>query len=174
MQAELYNEYAAEDKLLNLQEFSELYKVSNIWMWYLNVEKCAVNNLAKHNHNFFVECKDRRPTFLVCKRNWAAMSLRTIILTTTSKLYSGLTDKSQMQQCYGIDWFCCGSCSVIFRAFDADQDGQLTFKEWRLGYLTLKLLFLVIGILPMVPVSVHKICIHMFQIWFINFHTTVL
>ena len=27
MQAELYNEYAAEDKLLNFQEFSELYKV---------------------------------------------------------------------------------------------------------------------------------------------------
>ena len=26
-QAELYNEYAAEDKLLNFEEFSELYKV---------------------------------------------------------------------------------------------------------------------------------------------------
>ena len=99
--------------------------------------KCGIvccKYFGKHNHNFFVEWKDRRPTLLVCKRNWAAMSLRTIILTTMSKLYSGLTDKSQMQQCYGIDWFCCGSCSVIFRAFDADQDGQLTFKEWRLGY----------------------------------------
>ena len=27
VQAELYNEYAAEDKLLNFQEFYELYKV---------------------------------------------------------------------------------------------------------------------------------------------------
>ena len=27
LQAELYNEYAAEDKLLNFQEFYELYKV---------------------------------------------------------------------------------------------------------------------------------------------------
>ena len=27
LQAELYNEYAAEDKLLNFEEFSELYKV---------------------------------------------------------------------------------------------------------------------------------------------------
>ena len=31
------------------------------------------------------------------------------------------------------------SCTVISRAFDADQDGQLTFKEWRLGYQTIKL-----------------------------------
>ena len=29
LQAELYNEYAAEDKLLNFQEFSELYKVES-------------------------------------------------------------------------------------------------------------------------------------------------
>ena len=28
-QAELYNEYAAEDKLLNFEEFSELYKVES-------------------------------------------------------------------------------------------------------------------------------------------------
>ena len=33
MQAELYYEYAAEDKLLNFQEFSELYKVKCGTVW---------------------------------------------------------------------------------------------------------------------------------------------
>ena len=29
---------------------------------------------------------------------------------------------------------------ALFRAFDADEDGVLTFKEWRLGYLLLLML----------------------------------
>jgi len=70
--AELYNEYAAEDKLLNFQEFSELYK----------------------------------------------------------ELSSDVFEDAYLDD----------YVKAIFRAFDADQDGQLTFKEWRLGYLLLLLL----------------------------------
>ena len=44
----------------------------------------------------------------------------------------------------------------------------MTFKEWRLGYLTLKSLLLVI--VPKFSVSVHK---KLFQICLINFHKTV-
>jgi Ca2+-binding EF-hand superfamily protein len=67
--AELYDQYAAEDKLLNFGEFSELY------------------------------------TELSCD------------------VYE--------------DEYLDDYVKAIFRAFDSDQDGQLTFKEWRLGYLFL-------------------------------------
>ena len=46
IQAELYNEYAAEDKLLNFQEFSELYKV-----------ECG-SLTDKTRYRSVVDCKD--------------------------------------------------------------------------------------------------------------------
>lgn len=69
---DLYMEYAAEDKLLNLEEFQELYKELT----------CDV-----------IE-----------------------------------------------DAFLDDYVTALFRAFDADNDGVLTFKEWRLGYLLLLIL----------------------------------
>ena len=69
---DLYTEYAAEDKLLNLKEFQEMYKE------------------------------------LTC---------------------------DVIEDVYLDDYV-----KALFRAFDADEDGVLTFKEWRLGYLLLLLL----------------------------------
>ena len=69
---ELYVEYAAEDRLLNLEEFHEMYKELT----------CDV-----------IE-----------------------------------------------DAFLDDYVNALFRAFDADNDGVLTFKEWRLGYLLLLML----------------------------------
>ena len=71
-QAELYNEYAAEDKLLSFQEFNELYK----------------------------------------------------------ELSSDVFEDAYLED----------YVKAVFRAFDSDEDGQLTFKEWRMGYLFLLLL----------------------------------
>lgn len=71
-QAELYNEYAAEDKLLSFQEFNELYK----------------------------------------------------------ELSSDVFEDAYLED----------YVKAVFRAFDGDEDGQLTFKEWRMGYLFLLLL----------------------------------
>ena len=68
----LYMEYAAEDRLLNLEEFQELYKE--------------------------LTCDVIEDAFLEDYVN------------------------------------------ALFRAFDADNDGVLTFKEWRLGYLLLLML----------------------------------
>ena len=69
---ELYMEYAAEDRLLNLEEFQELYKELSCDV----IEDSYVDDYVK----------------------------------------------------------------ALFRAFDADDDGVLTFKEWRLGYLLLLML----------------------------------
>ena len=68
----IFMEYAAEDKLLNFEEFQELYKE----------------------------------------------------LTS-----------DDVKDAYLEDYV-----KALFRAFDADADGVLTFKEWRLGYLLLLLL----------------------------------
>ena len=69
---ELYREYAAEDKLLNLEEFQEMYKELSCDV----IEDAYLDDYVK----------------------------------------------------------------ALFRAFDADEDGVLTFKEWRLGYLLILLL----------------------------------
>ena len=69
---ELYMEYAAEDRLLNLEEFQELYKELSCDV----IEDSYLDDYVK----------------------------------------------------------------ALFRAFDADDDGVLTFKEWRLGYLLLLML----------------------------------
>ena len=69
---ELYLEYAAEDKLLNFEEFRELYK----------------------------------------------------------ELSSDVVEDAYLED----------YVKALFRAFDVDDDGVLSFKEWRLGYLLLLML----------------------------------
>ena len=69
---ELYLEYAAEDKLLNYEEFRELYK----------------------------------------------------------ELSSDVVEDAYLED----------YVKALFRAFDVDDDGVLSFKEWRLGYLLLLML----------------------------------
>ena len=69
------------------------------------------------------------------------------IWMTMSRLFSGLIKLREkcnrymlnFQFTYNSNDSYRKSCTVISRAFDADQDGQLTFKEWRLGYQTIKL-----------------------------------
>ena len=74
------------------------------------------------------------------------MFSRMSIWMTMSRLFSGLIKLREKCNRYAqfpvylqLKWQLQKSCTVISRVFDADQDGQLTFKEWRLGYQTIKL-----------------------------------